>query len=239
MSEQSGIKPSQSFNYQQAMDDEIDLRQLYGILLDGRYIIAATVALAAIIALIYVFLATPIYKANGIIQVEDNAPGVPGLDDMAEIFATESSSATELHVIKSRLVLGRVVDELDLTVSAEPNYLPIIGEVMARGTATYNLDEPATVFSSYASGGEKLTIAELSLPSYMTNQLILVAEGGKNYSLWFDGQTLIEAKVGVLAASKDGNIELNISELVANKGTEFTIEKEGRLSTILRFTGAN
>ena len=189
MSEQSGINPSQSFHHQQAMDDEIDLRHLYGMLLDGRYIIAAAVALAAIIALIYVFLATPIYKANGIIQVEDNAPGVPGLDDMAEIFATESSSATELHVIKSRLVLGRVVDELDLTASATPNYLPIIGEVMARGTSAYDLEEPASVFTSYASGGEKLTIAEFSLPNYLINQpLTLVAEGGQNYSLWLDGQ---------------------------------------------------
>ncbi|MDA7826429.1 polysaccharide biosynthesis tyrosine autokinase [Porticoccaceae bacterium] len=234
MSEQSGIKPSQSFSNHQAMDDEIDLRQLYGMFLDGRYIIAATVALAAIVALIYVFLATPIYKANGIIQVEDNAPGVPGLNDMAEIFASESSSATELHVIKSRLVLGRVVDELDLTVSATPNYLPIIGEVMARGTSAYDLDEPASVFTSYASGGEKLTIAELSLPNYLINQpLTLVAEGGQNYSLWLDAQVLIQSKVGVLAASKDGNVELKISELVANKGAEFELEKAGRLATIL------
>ena len=235
MSDHSVIKPSKPLSPQQSLDDEIDLRQLFGMLLDGRYIIATAVALAAIIALIYVFLATPIYKANGIIQVEDNAPGVPGLDDMAEIFASESSSATELHVIKSRLVLGRVVDELGLTVSVESNYLPIIGEVMARGTLPYQLSQPPLGLSSYAAGGEKITVAELSLPGYLVNQpLTLVAEGGQNYSLWHDEQLLIQSKVGVLAFSDDGKIEINLSELAANKGAEFTLTKAGRLSTVLK-----
>ena len=235
MSDHSVIKPSKPLSPQQSLDDEIDLRQLFGMLLDGRYIIATAVALAAIIALIYVFLATPIYKANGIIQVEDNAPGVPGLDDMAEIFASESSSATELHVIKSRLVLGRVVDELGLTVSVESNYLPIIGEVMARGTLPYQLSQPPLGLSSYAAGGEKITVAELSLPGYLVNQpLTLVAEGGQNYSLWHDEQLLIQSKVGVLAFSDDGKIEINLSELAANKGAEFTLTKAGRLSAVLK-----
>ena len=235
MSDHSVIKPSKPLSPQQSLDDEIDLRQLFGMLLDGRYIIATAVALVAIIALIYVFLATPIYKANGIIQVEDNAPGVPGLDDMAEIFASESSSATELHVIKSRLVLGRVVDELGLTVSVESNYLPIIGEVMARGTLPYQLSQPPLGLSSYAAGGEKITVAELSLPGYLVNQpLTLVAEGGQNYSLWHDEQLLIQSKVGVLAFSDDGKIEINLSELAANKGAEFTLTKAGRLSAVLK-----
>ena len=235
MSDHSVIKPSKPLSPQQSLDDEIDLRQLFGMLLDGRYIIATAVALVAIIALIYVFLATPIYKANGIIQVEDNAPGVPGLDDMAEIFASESSSATELHVIKSRLVLGRVVDELGLTVSVEANYLPIIGEVMARGTLPYQLSQPPLGLSSYAAGGEKITVAELSLPGYLVNQpLTLVAEGGQNYSLWHDEQLLIQSKVGVLAFSDDGKIEINLSELAANKGAEFTLTKAGRLSAVLK-----
>ena len=180
MSDQSGIKSSQPYNPRQSLDDEIDLRQLFGMLLDGRYIVASAVAVATIMALIYVFLATPIYKANGIIQVEDNTPGVPGLDDMAEIFASESSSATELHVIKSRLVLGRVVDELGLAISVDPHYLPIFGEVMAREASPYQLSQPPLGLSSYAAGGEKVTVSEFSIPNYLVNQpLTLLVEGNK------------------------------------------------------------
>ena len=235
MSDQSGIKPSQPYNPKQSLDDEIDLRQLFGMLLDGRYIIASAVAVATIMALIYVFFATPIYKANGIIQVEDNTPGVPGLDDMAEIFASESSSATELHVIKSRLVLGRVVDELGLAISVDPNYLPIFGEVMARGASPYQLSQPPLGLSSYAAGGEKVTVTELSIPNYLVNQpLTLLVEDGQNYSVWNDDQLLIQSRVGVLAISDDGTIEIKLSELAANKGAEFTLTRAGRLSTVLK-----
>ena len=234
MSDQSGVKPSQSINNQQSIDDEIDLRQLFGMLLDGRYIIAAAVAITALIAVIYIIFATPIYKSNGIIQVEDNAPGVPGLADMAEIFATESSSATELHVIKSRLVLGSVVDELGLTVAVKPQFFPVFGELMARDASPYRLNKPPFGLSGYAAGGEKLSIEELSVPSYLINQpFTLIAEGGENYSFWLDGQLLIQSSVGVTATSDDGKIEINISELMANKGAEFTLAKAGRLKTIL------
>ncbi|MGB1334121.1 MAG: Wzz/FepE/Etk N-terminal domain-containing protein, partial [Porticoccaceae bacterium] len=61
MSEQSGIKPSQSFNNQQAMDDEIDLRHLIAMLLDGRFIIGGVIAVAFALAIAYVVTATPIY----------------------------------------------------------------------------------------------------------------------------------------------------------------------------------
>lgn len=235
MSEQSGMKPSQPYSPNQPSNDEIDLRQLFGMLLDGRYIIASAVAVATILALIYVFLATPIYRANGIIQVEDNTPGVPGLDDMAEIFASESSSATELHVIKSRLVLGRVVDELGLTIYIDPHYLPIFGEVMARGASPHQLGQPPLGLSSYVTGGEKVAVAELSIPNYLVNQpLKLLNEGGQNYSIWHDEKLLIRSKVGVLAISDDGKIEIKLSELLANKGAEFSITRAGRLSTVLK-----
>ena len=64
-----------SFN-QRAGEDEIDLKHLLALLIDGRYIIASVTALAA--ALLYVIFATPIYRANGMLLVEDNTPGVPG-----------------------------------------------------------------------------------------------------------------------------------------------------------------
>ena len=85
MSEQSAKnQPSVNSPYQH-QNDEIDLRHLIAMLLDGRFIIGGVIALVFTLALVYVVTATPIYKANGLIQVEDNAPGVPGLSDMAEI----------------------------------------------------------------------------------------------------------------------------------------------------------
>jgi tyrosine-protein kinase Etk/Wzc len=233
MSEQNA-KIQSSVHSPHQHNDEIDLRHLIAMLLDGRYIIAAIIALAFAIAFIYVVIATPIYKANGVIQVEDNAPGVPGLSDMAEIFATESSSATELHVIKSRLVLGRVVDELGLTVDVEPVYSPLFGELMARGTVPYQLAAAPFGFSGYASGGEVVDIGELSVPSYFFGQeLSLIAEGDNRYSLWFEGKKLLGGEVGALVTSDNHQVDIRVLELFAEKGARFTLVKSGRLTKVL------
>lgn len=231
MSESSSNRSS---NVNQAHEDEIDLRHLIGMLLDGRYIIAGITTLALMLAFVYIIFATPIYKANGVIQVEDNSPGVPGLSDMAEIFAAESSSATELHVIKSRLVLGQVVDELGLTVDVKPDYVPVFGALLARGVVPYQTSKAPLGMNGYASGGEVVQVGELSLPSYLVSQdLRLVVEGEDSFSLWYEGNKLLSGLVGGLISSDDGLVEIRVDELYAAKGVEFIITKVGRLSKIL------
>ncbi|MDA7735979.1 polysaccharide biosynthesis tyrosine autokinase [Porticoccaceae bacterium] len=226
-------QPNLSIGYQQH-DDEIDLRHLIAILLDGRFIIGGVIVIAAAIALAYIITATPIYKANGLIQVENNSPGVPGLSDMADIFATESSSATELHVIKSRLVLGQVVDELGLSASIKPVYAPILGKLMAKGVIPYQLSSVPFGFSGYAAGGEVLDIAKLSVPSYLLGQeLTLLVEGTNQFSLWFKNKKILQGAVGELVSSENNQIDIKILELFANKGAKFTIVNASRISTIL------
>lgn len=215
-------------------DDEIDLRQLLGILLDGRYIIAASVALFAAAAVAYALLATPIYRANGIILVEDNAPGVPGLDDMAEIFASESSSATELHVIKSRMVVGQVVDELDLTTSAKPIYFPVIGAAMARRYSGVKPVDAAFWLDGYAWGGEHIKVSYLDVPrGYLGEPLELVALGGDRYLLSLGDRELLKGSIGQPAFGLDGELEIVVDSLTARTGTRFEVIKSGRLYTVL------
>jgi tyrosine-protein kinase Etk/Wzc len=234
MTEQSSVNRPQNQATQQMPDDEIDLRHLLALLIDGRYIIATVTTVITALALIYVVLSTPIYRANGIILVEDNAPGVPGLDDMAEIFASESSSATEIHVIKSRLVLGRVVDELGLTASVVPDYIPLFGELFARGIPAGNLNGKPLGLSGYAGGGEKLEIASLTVPRSMHGEdLSLIVETDSNFSLWYGNQKLLSGQVGELVLSDTVNADIRVDVLTARKGTSFTVVKTSKLETIL------
>jgi tyrosine-protein kinase Etk/Wzc len=234
MTEQSSVNRPQNQATQQMPDDEIDLRHLLALLIDGRYIIATVTTVITALALIYVVLSTPIYRANGIILVEDNAPGVPGLDDMAEIFASESSSATEIHVIKSRLVLGRVVDELGLTASVVPDYIPLFGELFARGIPAGNLNGKPLGLSGYAGGGEKLEIASLTVPRSMHGEdLSLIVETDSDFSLWYGNQKLLSGQVGELVLSDTVNADIRVDVLTARKGTSFTVVKTSKLETIL------
>ena len=222
-----------SFN-QRASEDEIDLKHLLAFLIDGRYIIASVTALAVMAALLYVIFATPIYRANGMLLVEDNTPGVPGLDDMAEIFASESSSATEIHVIKSRLVLGRVVDELGLTAIIEPDYLPLIGKIFARDIPNGSLNGKPLGLSGFAGGGEKLDISILNIPyGLYEEQLNFHTEPDDSFSLWHDGEKLLSGEVGELIISDDMQVGIRVESMIARVGTTFTLTKQSKLLTVL------
>ena len=126
--QQQPTAPAQQHHH----DDEIDLGRLLGILLDHKWLIAAITGVFMFLGVLYAVLATPIYQADALLQVEKKSSGIPALGDMADMFATESEAATEIEIIKSRMVIGAVVDQLKLTNVVEPNYFPIIGKFLAR-----------------------------------------------------------------------------------------------------------
>ena len=109
------------------LENEIDLRRLFGELIDNKFLIALCVAIFGLFGIAYGILSTPIYKSGALIQVEDQSGGVLALDDIGDMFASNSSVDTELYILKSRHVLGQTVDELGLTIDIRPNYFPFVG----------------------------------------------------------------------------------------------------------------
>lgn len=51
-------------------NDEIDLGRLLGYLIDGRWWIVTITALFMVLGVAYALLATPVFKANALLQVE-------------------------------------------------------------------------------------------------------------------------------------------------------------------------
>ena len=195
---------------------EIDLRKLIAILLDGKNIILSFTFIFFLLSIVYILNAIPIYKANSIILVEDSAPGIPGLDDMTEIFSSESSSATELQVINSRFVIGSVVDELDLTIHIEQDRALPLGKV--------------TNTSPYQSIG----IPFFEIPkNNFGDEYYIIIEDDLKFSLWFDGQKVLNSSVGNTAQSRDGSVEILIDKMNAPVGSKFKLFKKNRLDVIL------
>src|SRR5690554_1791691 len=118
--QQNTTQVSPSVNTAQHDDDEIDLVRLVGQLIENKWLIIAFTAVFALAGVAYALLATPIYKADALLQVEKKSSGMPALGDMGDLFAGESDAATEIQIIKSRMVIGSVVDQLDLTTIVSP-----------------------------------------------------------------------------------------------------------------------
>ncbi|WP_285275089.1 polysaccharide biosynthesis tyrosine autokinase [Halopseudomonas bauzanensis] len=218
--------------------DEIDLLALLGALLDNKAIIIACTVFFAVVGIAYAVLSTPVYQANGMIQIEEKSSGVGSLLGDSEMFATSSPAVTEIELLKSRQVIGQAVDNLKLTIVAEPKLFPVIGPFMNRRFQPEPEQPVAGAFlgfDSFAWGGERIDIFQLEVPSaYEGKPLVLVAgENGAYTLLNEDGQELVSGTVGE-AVDIDG-FKVQVAELTARPGTEFEVVKRGRLSTILSF----
>lgn len=221
--------------------DDIDLLALLGALLDNKYIILACTFVFASAGLAYALLSTPVYRANAMIQIEEKSSGVASLLGDSELFATTSAAVTEIELLKSRQVIGQAVDNLKLTIVAEPDFFPVLGPFLHRRfqpTPEQPVAAPLFGLSSFAWGGERLDLFQLEVPdAYLGKPLTLRAAEAGQYSLLNDnGDLLVSGQVG--QSIDEAGFKVQVAELQARPGTEFNVLKRSRLSTIIRLQGS-
>ncbi|MCY1273733.1 Tyrosine-protein kinase wzc [compost metagenome] len=219
-------------------DDEIDLLGLFGTLLDHKWLIASVTAGFMAVGVAYALLATPIYRSNAIVQVEQKKAAIPGLSDMSEMFGGESAAVTEIELIKSRAIIGKAVDNLHLNIIAEPKRFPLIGNFLARRFAPETAGEvaaPLFGLNSYGWGGEELEIFQLDVPeALLEKNLKLVAGENGNFVLLDDeDNTLLQGEAG--HPYEQNGVTIQVEKLNANPGTEFDVVRERRMTTILKY----
>ncbi|MDA7024462.1 MULTISPECIES: polysaccharide biosynthesis tyrosine autokinase [Pseudomonas] len=219
-------------------NDEIDLMGLLGTLIDHKWLIAGVTGVFMAAGVAYALLATPVYQANALIQVEAKKNDMLGFSDIGSMLGKESPSATEIELIKSRRNIGAAVDNLKLDIEVEPNYFPLIGEFVARRfkqDAENSVNSPLLGMNSFAWGGEHLKLADLQLPEeLMGTDLTLVAgEAGSFTLLDEDNNVLVKGQVG--QPYEQNGVKLQVESLQANAGTTFNVVRYPRLTTILNY----
>lgn len=219
--------------------DEIDLLALLGALIDGKWVIIGFTVCFAIIGVAYALLATPIYQADALVQIEEKSGGgLTAISEVSTMFGASSKAVTEIELLKSRAVVGQAVRNLKLDITVEPSYFPLVGKWMARrfsASEQQPVAGPWLGLDSYNWGGEALDVFQLDVPAaYLAKPLTLVTGSDKNFTLYDDdGNTLIEGIVG--AAISQNGFKVQIQTLQANPGAEFTLTKSRELNTTLRY----
>lgn len=199
--------------------DVVDIRKLFTILIDNRWVIIITSLVFAVIGATYALFVTPIYKADALIQVEQKSSGFPSFSgDTADLFRRESSATTEVEIIKSRMVLGETVDKLNLTTVVTPRYFPIVGRGIARLRGEDN----------------RLDISRFDIPLSISNPYFTLkfsnVQEGSFQLLDADGKKILDGRVGQLA--QQGEYKLFVTELVADKDCEFDIKKISKFNAV-------
>ncbi|ENO85873.1 polysaccharide biosynthesis tyrosine autokinase [Thauera linaloolentis] len=217
-------------------DDFINLGEIVATLFEYKWLILAVTTAAVAVGVFVALVSTPIYRADALLQVEDKSAakgGIAALRDVEAVLGDSTSVAAELEILRSRMILGRVVERLNLTVVAEPKHALIIGSTLARrhGDAD-ELAAPLLGMNSYAWGGERITLQSLEVaPDLVGLPLTLVAQDGGHFQLFDeDDQLLAEGAIG--APVNGERVSLFVAELLARPGTRFDVMRRSQAEAI-------
>lgn len=105
-------------------EDTIDLKELFFSLIAQWKLIALCVILSLVCALLYLRTTPDTYAVNAMVQVEENKGASAALlGDLSNMIDQKQPAQAEIEILKSRLVLGTVIQNLhlDLKISGTEN----------------------------------------------------------------------------------------------------------------------
>lgn len=104
-------------------EDVIDFGALLGALWRGKFLITAMVIIAIFLGGLYAYvLATPTYRSTAVVMLNNREETVVDRGNVIGALGSDGAVVrTEVEILQSRVLLGKVVDELDLTADPEFN----------------------------------------------------------------------------------------------------------------------
>ena len=162
-------------------EDTIDLKELFFSLIAQWKLIALCMILSLICALLYLRTTPDTYAVDALVQVEDSKGASAALlGDLSSMMEQKSPAQAEIEILKSRLVLGTVIDRLhlDLKISATDD------SFWNRLSKRHQYD---VVYSQqsvrFKDNQKSFDIREFDIPSAFKDKALLLSFKQGNYSL--------------------------------------------------------
>ncbi|WP_244815420.1 polysaccharide biosynthesis tyrosine autokinase [Caballeronia sp. Lep1P3] len=202
-----------------------------------------TVVMLAVVALgaAYAFIAPPTYKADALIQVEEANPNnnpnanVNAVQAVSQMFDAKSTTAAQIELLRSRLVVDDTVQRLHLDINAVPHAIPVIGGAAASVFSMLNMEPPAFM-SRFATGNEQIDVPLFDTPKDLYEQkFTLVAGENGTYALNDpDGVAILSGKVGQEATgmTSHGPVRIKVEKLAGAPGVQFDVQRFSTLTTV-------
>lgn len=217
-------------------EDEINLGAMLDNLWLDRKLVGLIAAVIFVLGTAYAFMAKPIYEANLIVQVEDSPGSTKSLlGEASSMFDTKTAASAEMEILHTRKVVANAVDSLSLYVDARPKYFPFFGRWWA--SRSKQLANPGILgFGGYAWGTEAIEVPVLNVPEEMLGRkFTLVADGNGGFELLQSRYDIaFKGKAGqtIVQETPEGKVEILVTKLEANAGTQFLLQRNSRLGAI-------
>lgn len=195
-------------------NEDIDIGRYIGALIDSKWLILGVVCTFLFFSILYSILATPIYRAEALIQVEQNV-GNSILNDISQMLpSNQPASAAEIELIKSRMVIGKTIDELKLDTVVDEKFFPIIGKRLAK---LFDEDKSTALVTLFEVPTENLE-SPYQLKFIGNGQFVITDPNGMDTT----------GKIGKLVDKN--NLKILVSDISADEGTVFKITKYSKLA---------
>ncbi len=149
-------------------EDTIDLKELLFSLIAQWKLIIVCVLLSLIIAILYLRVSPSIYATDAMIQVEDGKSAASKallgeLGDLSGAVGQKSPADAEIEILYSRLVLGNVIQNLNLNLQIKDSQNTLIHRLFNKNKTSINYSREGV---EYKDSAHSFFIQHLNVPEY-------------------------------------------------------------------------
>jgi tyrosine-protein kinase Etk/Wzc len=213
-------------------EETIDLSRLFGALFRKKWLIIGVTSVFALIGILHGMLATPVYRADALVQVErrDTVSPFGNVDNVTGSGTEAFNTPAELQILQSRMVLGQVVERVGSDFSISPVELPVIGGfVLRRGIPRPEFMEGYP----HIWGNESINVARFNTQDSSRGQSFVVERGAGDTYYVMQGDN--RGETGTLGRPEvflDGELELTIESFDAYEGAQYVLTRQNRAAAI-------
>lgn len=198
-------------------DSDIDLMALLLALLKGWKTILSVALLGLLLGVTYSRYVQPTYQTDALLQIDDKSKSISALGtNISELVGTESTPAeTERELIKSRMVLGPVVEKLHLDIKLSNPEISSVDRILQDKVPTQTSTENG-VFLETKNG--EAQIANFTVPLAYLNKPFTITKTNTGFTLSHTiNEELVKypGNIGTLTTidTPEGRIKLTVNAL--------------------------
>ena len=162
-------------------EDTIDLKELFFSLIAQWKMITLCVLLSIVCALLYLRTTPDTYAVDALVQVEDSKGASAALlGDLSNMIEQKSPAQAEIEILKSRLVLGNVIDHLNLNIRVSGTEDSFWNRLIAKHEYDSEYSAQSVLFKD---NQKSFDIRQFDIPQYFQDKNLILKFAQGKYSL--------------------------------------------------------
>lgn len=162
-------------------EDTIDLKELFFALIAQWKLIALCIILSLVFALLYLRTTPNTYSVDALVQVEDSKGASAALlGDLSQMIDQKSPAQSEIEILKSRLVLGSVIQALHLDINISTTEDTFSHRLFNKVDYSTEYTPKAVIFND---GEKSFDIKQFDVPNYYLDQKLSLNFKNNSFSL--------------------------------------------------------